>query len=154
LVHDVMWSTSSQIEWTPGTACRAACSAFSPASSVDRDVPYHGSPALVAADPFEYELTSTPLPPSPVWTLPEPKPLPEGHRIAGWAFLDPRNSATRPARIEFGEDAGDVAMCHPRSGNSRTEIRASGRVTVPLAPIREGQRSAVGHGCRHRAARK
>jgi hypothetical protein len=91
------------------------------------------SPELVAADPFEYEITRQPLPPSHVSSNPETKPLPEGSKIAVWSYLaPPQTSVFQAAGGECSaEQESEVALCHPRSLVPAVEIRAAGRVGLP-----------------------
>ena len=88
------------------------------------------SPALVAADPFEYEITRLPLPASLVWSSSGTNPLPEGSPISVWSYLpSPQAPASPAVRGERGtQQESEVPLCHPRSLEPAVGIRAAGRV--------------------------
>ena len=106
-----------------------------------------GSPELVAADPFEYEITRQPLPPSHASGL-GTSPLPEGLPVAAWSYLGPQvplgleasnaKKAAGAARVDC-----DVELCHPRSGQRAVAMRAAGCVGLPQSVALEAGRTAA-----------
>jgi hypothetical protein len=97
------------------------------------------SPELVAADPFEYEITLQPLPPSHASGL-GTSLLPEGLPVAVWSYLGPRpsNIKNTAGAVGVAQDC-DVEICHPQSLQPATGIRAAGRVGLPLTAAEAGR---------------
>lgn len=106
-------------------------------------LPRGGSLAeMVAADPFEYDFATQPLPPSPVWSAQETNPLPEGHPFAAWATLVPLQWIGQTAGAGAEEEC-EVAICHPRSEGPAVRMGAAGRIALPLTARSEAGRTAA-----------
>ena len=102
------------------------------------------SPELVAADPFEYEFATQPLPPAGVWSVPEPRPLPKGRTVPAWACVAPRPWSTQTAFAEHqAEEAFASALSQPQSAGPAVGIHAAARVTVPLNIATEASQAAA-----------
>jgi len=103
-----------------------------------------GSPALIAVDPFEYEITIQPMPPVHVGSL-ATSPLPKGSPVAAWSYIGPRASSltTVPggASIEL-----DGELRHPRSQDPAVGIRSANRVGLPLTAALTARRAAIEMG--------
>jgi hypothetical protein len=98
----------------------------------------------VAADPFEYEIASQPLPPSYVSSGSRTRPLPEGSPIATWSYLIPPPSpATQAAGKNIAQEESDVKPCLPRSQAAAVGMGTAGRVGLPPAVAFEGRRTAA-----------
>ena len=101
------------------------------------------SPELVAVDPFEYEITRQPLPPSHASVL-ETKPLPHDLPVSVWA-----RPGQSPSRVETNN--GPTAVEHvfegelrrPVSAKSAAAMRTAGRLGLPVAKPAETRRAAA-----------
>jgi hypothetical protein len=103
-------------------------------------------PELVAADPFEYEITRQPLPPSHSIAL-GTRPLPEGLPVAAWSYVGPGPSKSKEAAGSGGlERDYAVEVRHPESQEPSAGIRAAGRVGVPITVAFEAQQAAPTSG--------
>jgi hypothetical protein len=106
------------------------------------------APELIAADPFEYEITLQPLPPSHGSVL-RTRPLPEGLPIAARSYLGPwrSNKEAASGTIETSPIAAslecDLNPCQPSSQALAVGIRAAGRVGLPLVKALETRRPAI-----------
>jgi len=87
-------------------------------------------PDRIVADPFEYDLTSQPLPPSAVWAAPGTKSLPQGKRVAFWSSLIP-HSWTAPMELAVAPFEG--VLIHPRSVAPAVEPAVGKRVELSLS---------------------
>ena len=99
------------------------------------------SPDLVAADPFEYEITLQPLSPSHASRL-GTSPLPEGLPVAVWSYAGPRLSDVRKAADAASVEC-EVELRHPRSQQHAVGIRSAGRVGLPITVVQEARRAAA-----------
>ena len=99
------------------------------------------SPDLVAADPFEYEITLQPLSPSHPSRL-GTSPLPEGLPVAVWSYAGPRLSDAKKAAVAASVEC-EVELCHPRSQPHIVGIRSAGRVGLPITLVQETRRAAA-----------
>ena len=99
-----------------------------------------GVPDRIVADPFEYDLTSQPLPPSAVWAAPETKSLPEGNRVAFWSSLIP-HSWTAP--MELAAIPFEGVLIHPRSVALALEPAAGKRVKLSLSAGSESRQASA-----------
>jgi len=100
-----------------------------------------GSPELVAADPFEYEVALQPLPPSHSSSL-GTAPLPEGLPVAVWSGLGLRPSVTKQAAGEASVEY-EVRFCHPRSGQPTVRMRSAGSVELRHSRALEGRQPSA-----------
>ncbi len=106
-------------------------------------------PELVAADPFEYEIVTQPLPPSGVWIVPPPNSLREARPVPAWACLPPQTPRQTRSGESMGAELGahaeecNVALCHPGSQARALEMRAAGRVALPLTVSTEAHGTAA-----------
>ncbi len=104
------------------------------------------SAELVAADPFEYEITLQPLPPSHASGL-STSPLPEGSPVAVWSHVPspaPQALATWAAdRKSSAAEQSEVELCHPRSQEPAAGILAAGRLGLPLTAVLESRSAAT-----------
>jgi hypothetical protein len=99
------------------------------------------SPALIALDPFEYEITMQPLAPLHVGS-PATAPLPEGSPIAAWSYIGPRVSS--PTIVPGGANMeSDGELCHPRSHHPTVGIRLANRVALPLTGALTARRAVT-----------
>ncbi|MBZ5635775.1 MAG: hypothetical protein LAO55_21815 [Acidobacteriia bacterium] len=102
------------------------------------------SPELVAADPFEYEITCQPLPPSHVSSVWETKALPQGQPIPIWWYLGPQlpDSLKSAGAASVPQDS-EIALCLPRSKKPAVGMRKAGRVGLPLTVALEPRPTAA-----------
>ena len=102
------------------------------------------SPELVAADPFEYEITRQPVPPSHASGL-GTSPLPEGLAVAVWSYVGPRLSGGEEAAggaASVPEDC-EVELCLPRSQTAAVELPTAARVALPPTVALEGRQTVA-----------
>ena len=93
------------------------------------------SPELVAADPFEYEVTIPLLHPSHT-SIFRTSPLREGLPVAAWSYLGPPASTAAKIAASAGiAQECQVEFCHPQSQAPAVRMRAAGRLKLPLAKI-------------------
>jgi hypothetical protein len=96
-------------------------------------------PDRIVADPFEYDVTSQPLPPSAVWAGPRTKSLPEGKRVAFWSSLIP-HSWTAPMELAAAPFEG--VLIHPRSVASALQPAVAKRVGLLLSTGSESRQTS------------
>jgi hypothetical protein len=100
-----------------------------------------GSPALIAADPLEYEITMQPLSPLHVSGM-AVAPLPEGPPVAAWSYIGLGASSVTTgsggASIEL-----DGELRHPRSQDPAVGIRSASRIGLPLTAALKARRAAI-----------
>jgi hypothetical protein len=89
------------------------------------------STQLMVADPIEYEIASQPLPPSPVWSSPGTKSLPQGTALDARSYVASRQWTSQAAWQHDAEPFEGV-LCHPKSTASALELSAGGAVSMPL----------------------
>jgi len=101
------------------------------------------SPERVAVDPFEYEITRQPLPPSHASVL-KTKPLPQDLPVAVWTNLgQPQTNAHVTQRSSAAEQLFETELRQPASAKPAVAMRAAGRIGLPVAEPAETQRAAA-----------
>ena len=98
-------------------------------------------PDRIVADPFEYDITNPPLPPSAVWAGPRTKSLPEGNRVAFWSSLIP-HSWTAPMELAAAPFEG--VLIHPRSVATALQPAVAKRVGLLLSTGSESRQASGG----------
>jgi len=94
------------------------------------------STQLMVADPIEYEIASQPLPPSPVWSSPGTKSLPQGTAVDARSYVASRQW-TNQAAWQHDAEPFEGVLCHPKSTASALELSAGGAVSMPLLRVHD-----------------
>jgi len=94
----------------------------------------------LATDPFEYETTLQPVSPSHANSL-GTRPLPENLPVAVWSYLGSLPSDVKKAAAGSVSVESQFELRHPRSNEPAVNMRAAGRVGLPLTAA-QGNRMA------------
>ena len=96
------------------------------------------SPSLVTIDPFEYEISRQPQPPSSLAAIPALR-LPQARNlIRGWTRIDPRREAIRTAIPQECGENHEIELRHPASKLSAVRPPIAGRVALQFVNSGEG----------------